>query len=200
MRLGSLSMTLVLVACLAFALGGCGDDDVDCLTCPGPGPGPTYPESSTPQNVLLALELAYANRDSTQYTGLHDSTYTGSSVDLQDPGNVIDLVFQDEARHIAALAKTPSLTAYLELGSSSTWERIPSDDPSHPEWAIIQIVGSEYRVEITEATNTLGVVGEPGTFLEFAFSPKLDSVSPTDTLWQIVRWRETGNSMPDPTP
>jgi hypothetical protein len=187
--------TCVLTACLALALGGCGDDDPidDCLNCPD---DPPYPESSTPQNVLEALERAYSQRDSVKYKELHDSSYTGQSMDLQDPGNDIDLVFADEAAHIAYLASSPGLTAYLELGNSSVWDRLPSDDPSHPDWAIIQISGSMYRVEINDGDNSLSAVGDAGSFLEFAFSPTQDSSSPTDTLWRIVRWRETGSGSP----
>lgn len=194
-----LSMMFVLVSCLALVIGGCGDDDGGNPLKPGPKP-PVYPVLSDPQNVLAALEIAYAARDSTMYKQLHDSTYSGTSIDLQNPGNSINLTFSDEARHIAALASVPGLIAYLELGESTTWFRTASDDPSHPEWAVIQIVGSAYRVEIYDGADALGAVGEPGTFQEFAFSPREDSTSPTDTLWRIVRWRETGQSGPSPAP
>ena len=184
-----------MIPCLAFAFGGCGDDDDNPVK---PTPGPTYPERSTPQNVLSALEIAYGYRDSVMYKELHDSSYVGSSVDLNDPGNVIDLTYSDEIAHIRALASTPGLSAYLDLGPSSSWTRLPSDDPSRPEWAMVQIGGSAYRVEITDAgsASTLAAVGEAGTSLEFSFEPTPDSTSPTDTLWRIVRWREVGSSSP----
>ncbi|HET9252584.1 MAG TPA: hypothetical protein VFP58_10755 [Candidatus Eisenbacteria bacterium] len=130
------------------------------------------------------------------YKAIFDSAYTGRSFDLYDNSSTADFTYYDEVRHITALARTPGLTAYLDLGNGSTWDRLLSDDPSHPEWAIIQIVGSQYQVEITDGPTSVGALGEPGTFQEFAFSPTLDSTSPSDTLWRIVRWRETGNSSP----
>ena len=183
------------VAILGLALGGCGGDDDNPMK---PQPGPAYPERSTPQNVLTALEIAYAARDSTMYQALHDSTYTGTSIDLNDPGNDIHLTFSDEVAHIRQLARTAGLSAFVDLGPSSSWTRLASDDVSHPEWSLIQISGANYRVEITDGLTTLGATGEAGTFLEFAFTPSLDSASPTDTLWRIVRWRETGNGNPSP--
>ena len=192
------STMLVLVACLALAIGGCGDDDDDGNPLdPGPS-GPDYPVLSHPTAVLTALEMAYSARDSVMYKALYDSTYTGSSMDLADPGTTIDLTFDDEARHIAALASAPGLTAYLELGAPETWERLSSDDPSHPERAIIQLNGSTYAVEIFDGANAVGASGEAGTFLEFAFQPTLDTSSPSDTLWRIVRWKETGKGSPGP--
>lgn len=193
---GGFSKRCLAVAVLGFVLGGCGGGDDDNPM--KPQPGPAYPERSTPQNVLTALEIAYAARDSAMYGALHDSTYTGSSIDLNDPGAAINLTFSDEVAHIRALASTPGLTAFLDLGPSSSWTRMPSDDVSHPEWSLIQISGANYRVEITDGPTAFGAMGEAGTFLEFAFTPSLDSASPTDTLWRIVRWRETGNGDPVP--
>lgn len=194
-----ISTVFVLVACLALAIGGCGDDDDDDGNPLVPGPsGPDYPVLSYPEAVLTALEMAYSARDSVMYKALHDSVYTGSSIDLNDMGSTIDLTFADEASHIAALASTPGLTAYLDLGAPGTWDRLGSDDPSHPDWAVIQIVGSSYAVEIFDGANSVGAVGEAGTFMEFAFKPTLDTTSPSDTLWKIVRWKETGKSSPSP--
>lgn len=187
----------ILLGCLPFAMGGCGNDITGCDIC---WEFDSYPALTHPHNTLQALEIAYSRRDSIKYAELYDSTYTGSSVDLQDPGNSIDFSFSDEARHMGALASTPGLTAYLDLGSPEMWHLLPSDDPVHPEWVIVKITGSAYRIEIFEGTHGLGATGGPSTFQEFAFSPTLDSTSPTDTLWRIVRWREVGNSEPDPTP
>ena len=181
-------------------LAGCGilnpdgdeKDDIDNLK--------PYPILSFPSQVLEALELAYQRRDSVKVKDLYDSTYTGQSLDLTDPGSTIDVTFGDEVAHVAALARASGLSAYLELGSDQTWDRLPSDDPSHPEWAVIQITGSGYSVEIYDGANSFGAHGEAGTFLEFAFEPTLDTTSPTDTLWKIVRWKETGKSEPPQSP
>jgi hypothetical protein len=190
---------LCLAACwVGGLLAGCGifnpdpddDDRVD--------PPDEYPILSFPSQVLDALEIAYSARDSVKIKELYDSTYTGQSIDLNDPGNQIQVTYADEVRHVAALAQTPALFASLELGSDQIWQTLPSDDPSHPEWAVIQISGSSYRVEVTEGETTYGAIGEGGTFQEFAFTPTDDPGSPTGKLWKIVRWRETGNSQPPP--
>jgi hypothetical protein len=193
------------VACLTFAFAGCSEDDNVLLEplpspspspSPSPNPNPTYPVLSLPANVLSALEMAYAALDSTKYKELYDSTYTGSSTDLYDFSTIF-VTFADEARHMSRLASTPNLTATMELGSDVTWQVLPSDDPSHPEWSVIQI-SSPYEIVITDGQIPMAAAGEPGTFQEFAFRPTLDSSSPTDTLWKIVRWKETGNSAPVP--
>ena len=150
--------------------------------------------------MLNALEMVYSRLDSIKVKELYDYTYTGSSNDINDPGVTIDVTHEDERRHIEALAKVPGLIAELDLGADQTWGRLPSDDPIHPEWAIVQISGAlDYRVVINEpGKEPLGAVGEIGTFQEFAFAPTVDTSSPSDTLWKIVRWKETGNSEPDP--
>ena len=188
---------LGIVTALAFAFGGCGDDDEDPVKPPN---DPTPMIASTPENALARYVSAYEARDTMAVKAVYDSVYTGVSSDLNDPSNPISFDYFDEVLHVKALATRPGLRAYLDLGPSSTWTRMPSDDPSHPEWAVITIFGSAFRVEITDGIDTFGAIGEPGTFQDFAFSPELDSASPTDTLWKIVRWRETGNSSAPPVP
>jgi hypothetical protein len=192
----SFSLLGTIVASLAFALGGCGDDEDNPLE-PGPS-SPTYPVLSHPHQVLESLEMAYQRRDSVKVKDLYDSTYTGQSMDLADPSTTLDFTYFDDVAHVAALARAPGLTAHLELGSGVTWDRLASDDPSHPDWAIIQITGASYNVEIYDGPNSWGAQGEAGTFLEFAFEPTPDDASPSDTLWKIVRWKETGKSSPVP--
>jgi hypothetical protein len=184
----------------AFWVAGCGIFDPDpCDDC-GPPPPPAYPVLELPSRVLLALDIAYENRDSVKYKDLYDSTYTGRSTDLNaSDGGTIDLTYEDEVSHIRGLVLEPGISNVLfDLGAENTWDRLASDDPSHPEWAVIQITGSAYRIEVTKGEETLQAKGEAGTFLEFAFKPTLDLSSPTDTLWKIVRWREVGNSTPPP--
>lgn len=193
-RVAPFATLIALVLGVAVVLGGCGGDDDNPV---GPGDGvPLRPGRETPANTLMELELSYSSRDSVWTKEIYDSTYTGESVDVSDLGQTIDLTYQDEVQHVAALARTPGLTAYLELGAPAIWDILPSDDPSHPEWSIIQVSGSSYHIEITEGSNTLGAIGEAGTFQEFAFAPYPDATSQTDTLWRIVRWREMGRSGP----
>jgi hypothetical protein len=174
-------------------LGGCGDDD-------GPvGPGEDFtrfvPPRDTPQNALSFLDVAYETRDSVRIATIYDSTYTGTSTNLVD--NVTtDLTYEDEIRHVAALARIPGVRVTFDMGPQVTWERRASDDPSHPEWATIQISGYSYQIRIDDQAESIQAQGEPGSFQEFTFAPSVDSTSATDTLWSIVRWREVGNAFP----
>lgn len=198
------SMALV---CLAAAwagfvlLAGCGIFNPDGEEAPPTdGPG-EYPILSQPSAVLEALEMAYSKRDSVKIKEIYDSTYTGQSLDIYDQSQTPQFTYFDEVSHVARLAATPGLTTNMELGDDPSWFRRNSDDPSHPEWAVIQLVGPTYKIEIYDGPNdSYGATGEPGTFQEFAFSPHPDETSPSDTLWKIVRWRETGNSEPPPPP
>jgi hypothetical protein len=196
LRFRPLPALLMIVTLVSLALGGCGDDGDDDENPVKPEDPATYPALSTPQNVLLAYELAYSRRDTVMVGDLYDPTYAGSSVDLVDPGSSLQFSYEDEIAHVRALANVSGLVAYLDLGTSQLWERMPSDDPSHPEWAVIQVPGSNFLVEITHDAEVFGAGGELGTYQDFAFAPRLDSASPTDTLWRIVRWRETGMSSP----
>jgi hypothetical protein len=153
-----------------------------------------YPILSLPQSVLKTLELAYEARDSVKYKEIYDSTYTGQSTDTNDNQGPIDVTYRDELDHIGRIASAPGITTYLELGPDASWDRLESDDPSHPDWTRILISGNAYTVQVTEGTTTYEAKGETGTFQEFAFDFTLDSTSPTDTLWKIVRWREIGKS------
>ena len=195
---------LLAMLCLAICWGGfvtlagCGIFSPDEDPLPPVTPPAEYPILSHPENVLSALELAYTRLDSAKVTQLYDANYTGSSFDMN--GSQTDLFTHDDERlHIQALASKPGIRANLDLGAPNTWDRVPSDDVSHPEWAVIQIDGvSDYRIEIFDGTDTFEAVGAAGTFQEFAFTPTVDTTSPSDTLWKIVRWKETGDSQPDP--
>ena len=61
---------------------------------------------------------------------------------------------------------------------------------AHPEWAVIQIPGGSFKVEIFDAYNTYTASGQL-EFNQFTFQPTApDTTSPTDTTWQIIRWTE----------
>ena len=153
-----------------------------------------YPALSSPQSVLSALSIAYSHRDSTETKALYDSSYVGTSEDLNDPPWMTPLSFSysDEVGHVAALARSPTISSVsLNFGPQGSWTRLESNDPSHPEWAVIQIAGSSFYVECTDGDNTWQA-GGMNEFLEFMFKPSTpESTSPTDTLWRIVRWRES---------
>jgi hypothetical protein len=187
-RVGSLVIATALAAAL---LGGCGGDDP---VKPPPPPPTGYPARTTPQHVLEALTMSYANRDSMEYKSLYDSSYVGTSTDLSDPPGtqVSTFRFSDEVAHIVALARTTTISAvFVDFGPSSSWTRLPSDDVTHPEWAQIQL--SSIHLEIFDGQSAYEALSTNP--MVFQFSPRLDSSSPTDTLWRIVRWNEVGGGL-----
>ena len=181
----------VVAALAAGFLGGCGSDDdpiVECPTCPQQG----YPARSSPANVLSALQMGYVRRDSIEYKSLYDSSYVGTSTDLNaSPGNQVSTFrFSDEVAHIAALAHSTTISSIvLDFGPSSSWTRLPSDDPSHPEWAMIQIASGNCRVEIYDGASLY--TSQSTNPMTFGFNPTV--AAPGDTTWKIIRWNEVGS-------
>jgi len=155
-------------------------------------PAAVYLVPSDPGRVLINLSTAYEHKDSVETKLIYDVNYTGTSEDLNDPSVTLPFTYHDEVDHVAALARNPNISsAYLNLGSVTSWNRLGSDDPSHPDWAVIQISGSQIDVEVTEG-NTLYLAKGGTEFFEFKFQPTTPAPSsPSDTLWKIIRWRET---------
>ena len=184
-------LAVISVFVAASSLSGCGKDEVPTKPTPAP---PTYPVLSSPQNVLSALEVAYPHRDSVETAALYDPSYIGTSEDLNDPPGTMPLSFHyaDEVAHVATLARSSTISSVaLGFGPKTSWTRLGSGDLSHPEWATIQISGSSINIGITDGTSMLETGGS-NEFLEFLFKPSTpESGSPTDTLWKIVRWRES---------
>ena len=138
------------------------------------------------------MAMAYSRRDSLECKDVYDSSYVGTSEDLGNPPGTppILLTYADEVSHVAALARTATISSiFCDLGSPASWTRLGSNSPSHPEWAMIQIAGSNIAIQVTDGV-TSAVAGGSNLFFEFAFNPSTP-VSPTDTTWKIVRWTET---------
>lgn len=174
----------------ASVFSGCGEDSP---TKPPPGGGgpPVYPVLSTPQNVLTALEIAYSHRDSTETKALYDSSYVGESQDMTD-NSFESFSYADEVRHVAILARSTTITSVTcEFGPPASWTRFGSSDPSHPDWAVIQLSGSSFLIEVSDVAVSQFEVSGAGELFEFLFKPTApESTSPTDTLWKIVHWSE----------
>jgi len=190
-----------IFALSAVVVAGCGIFDPKKSGGPPPILPPEYEIPFNPTVVLTNLGKAYSARDSVGYKVIYDSSYVGTSMDLGDPPGTtpISLTYDNEVEHIANLARTHTISSVLfDLGPLSSWDRLPSSDPSHPEWAVIQISGSSVRIEITDGINIYTTTGA-NEFLEFMFKPTTPAaVSPTDTLWNIVKWTETREADPGP--
>jgi hypothetical protein len=157
----------------------------------GGGGGPQYQKLDSPEHVLENLGLSYAARDSNEYKTLYDSTYVGTSQDLNDPpgSQVSTFRYVDEIAHVAALQRATTITSvFFDIGSSTTWHRLPSSDPSHPEWADYTI--NSTHIQIYDGATLYEVLSNSPTTFSFIPTAK----APGDTLWKIVRWVEVGNS------
>src|SRR6185295_19734978 len=130
----------LLIATLAV-VAGCSDDDE---AGPPFQPKPTPVELVSPEITLGLLQQAYEARDSVATARVYDENYAGASTDLNDPpgSQTVNFTRSDEIRHVGALRKSTTITSVTcDLGPPATWVRLPSDDLSHPEWALIHISG-----------------------------------------------------------
>lgn len=174
-------------AALAVVFAGC-IFSPDKASKPKPNPPPVYPVLQFPERVLSALQIAYEARDSVGYLKLFDYDYLGTSEDLTDGTNAT-FRNSDERDHIQALAAASNVSAVkFDMGPYSSWRREPSDNLSHPEWAIIQVNGASFHVVIY--TTDRGDLTVTGTTETFTYTFKPTSTVPGDTLWNIIRWKE----------
>jgi hypothetical protein len=164
-----------------------------CIFSPKKGgekiPPPVYGLPASPEIVMQNLAKAYQAKDSVAYKNCFDprpGAYLGTSLDQTDPSAPLDTVtYLGEAAHIAALAKSTTISTIL-LDLSPNYVR--SRDEGDPAgWALIQ--NPVFRLEINDGITTY-VIQPSSETLEFRFIPTLDSRSPTDTTWQIIRWTE----------
>lgn len=154
---------------------------------------PPYPDLDNPQHVLEAYQIAYQHPDSNEAKVLYDGAYLGTSENLSDPSQDATFTRDDEIAHIAALQRSTTIAPgaiLLELGPTTTWTRLSSDDPSHPEWGQIQIPA--WYLEITDGQTLYSA--HSTNPITFSFAPTV--AAPGDTTWKIIRWKETitGNS------
>ena len=171
---------------LLIAVAGCGGKKTT-----GPRenlrPYRPYLVPATPKSVLYNMQIAYSNRDSIAYKSLFDSLYAGLSTDQSD-GSMLNFTKADEAQHIAALARSRSITmCSITFPPSLQWFT-DSGDPAG--WATIQI----YPVVIQIDDNPTSMTTGPNETMEFKFVPTTPAAgSPTDTTWKIIRWSETNH-------
>lgn len=188
----SIGLCLVTLGALVLTGDGCIFDPASTHK-PPPTPGGTqFTDQSTPALALEQLEAVYQNRDSVAVKGLYDSTYVGTSTDLTQPpqSQLSTFHYVDEIEHVASLARSHEIrTVVLQMGLKT---RLPSDDISHPEWALIQISGSNVDLEIQKQDpDSIGLtLNSSGESFKFRFRPYTPAKTPTDTLWKLVSWEE----------
>jgi hypothetical protein len=154
---------------------------------PKPPDTTPYPILSTPENVLVAMRMAYQRRDSVEYASLFDSSYVGLSVDQANPGGTLRLDFtrDDEQHHMGRLnRRTSIISCDFDLGPGF----IRFTDVNDAPWATIQTTTA--TLEINDSPNAYILVSSNET-IEFKFKPKTPAPSSTtDTTWQIIKWTE----------
>jgi hypothetical protein len=184
--------TIVFSGLIAGLAAGCGTKDhIVAPTPPDPYQGhPLYPMLFDPYNVMDALRIAYEARDSVEIKKLYDDNYTGTSIDLTAPGGPLQLDFTkaDEVRHVAAMAKSTSITNItLQWPPALTREQDLGDPPG---WTTIRLLPNTVRLEVSDQATIRSIQSDQEQF-EFKFIPTTPAPgSPTDTLWSIIRWSE----------
>ncbi len=173
----------VAITLLLLAFAGCGKKHRVLR----PVSGPRYPVLSSPANVLAALAIAYSSRDSVEYKLLFHDNYQGSSLDQGNPlPQLLTYTKADEARHIAALAKSTTVSS-VDLQLVPMLYRF-TDMGDLPGWATIS--NPVFRLSIFDGPETYEIIPSE-ELMEFKFIPRTpDSTSPTDTTWKIIRWTE----------
>ena len=180
---GRLVVAAVLLG--AVFVTGCGKKK-HYITAPVP-PRSLYEEPVAPEAVLRNLALAYSTRDSTEYKSLFDENYQGTSIDQAAPSPpTLTYTKADEARHIAALAKSATITS-IELRLTLALARF-TDVGDPPGWASIQ--NPIQLLAIYDGADAY-VVDLGREYTEFKFIPTTPAPSsPSDTTWKIIRWTE----------
>src|SRR5262245_38778564 len=177
---------------LPLLLGGCifSPKKSDKPIIGGP---PMYEKMDQPGKVLDNLRLSYAARDSVEYKLLFDPVdYLGESTDQTASTVVTDtLYWDDEARHISALARATDVTR-VEVEFGGNYQRLESgyvDDP--PGSAIINITNPVVTIYYNNGSDAYQVHGVH--LFEFRFGP--DVAAPGDTTWQIIHWTEVRETL-----
>lgn len=150
-----------------------------------------YREPTTPLNVLYNLQKAYQAKDSVTIKTIYDPSYAGTSQDVNAPdgSQIANFTYDDEVAHVAALARSTTISSVkFELPPEASWLLLESDDPSHPEWAEVQV--NSWHVEVYDA-QTLYTV-ESFNPLTFYFKPIMDGTG--RLTYKIVKWVEIGAS------
>jgi len=177
-------VALCLIAASLCAFAGCIFSPVK--KTPIPKPPQKYPLLINPFSVLDAVQQDYEGRDSNEVKLLYDKdNYQGTSIDASDQ-STYNTRWADEVEHVAALARSTSITQVAFTFQPAQTRFTDLSDP--PGWATIQVQGLHIQID---DMGTSHLLFETGVTNEFKFVPKTpDASSPTDTTWKIIRWTE----------
>ena len=175
---------------MALELGGCAFAPEPCRDCDPPGPV-LLPRRTSPQNAVLYFKAAWEVRDSSAVDTLLAGGYTGTSVDVNDPGSgTLSFSRDDEIRAVGGLYLDQEVSfVQLDFKAPSTWVPIEySSDP--PDYVTISVPYPS--ISVTKGPTTY-ILGEVQAF-EFTMAPEPG----TPGIWQVVRWKEIGASEATP--
>lgn len=173
-----------LLACCFAAGAGCGKAK-SAIT--GPKPAPGYLALTSPENALVTMIRAYANRDTTELGLVYDDAYQGTSLDTDDLYPVIlNFNKRDEIQHVATLAHIPSITS-VSVSLNPVIRRY-SDSADPAGWASLQNPIRAVEVNDGATSHSVYLSYETLTYKVIPTTP--DGTSPTDTTWKIIRWSE----------
>jgi hypothetical protein len=133
---------------------------------------------------MTNLKTAYTAKDSVAYKACFDLNYIGESHDQTTQNPIDTLTFANEARHVAALARSATVIVDLQLKPTMTRSADLADPPG---WATIE--NPVQSLSIYDGANSI-FVDLYQESMTFKFIPTPDSASPTDTTWKIIRWSE----------
>jgi len=172
---------------IAAVVAGCGDDKT---TNPNDKPTTfTYLPLDTPQHVVANLRDSWNRIDSVRTDQIYDDAYIGTSVDQSD-NSTLTFTKTQEVQVIARMKRDANVrSASFDPKPENTWVRLsyPTDPPG---WATLQLYGVNIQLDHAVYGTLLA---NSSSFFELKFIPTLDSASPTDTTWKIVRWSEIAN-------
>ncbi|HTM00050.1 MAG TPA: hypothetical protein VL503_02855 [Candidatus Omnitrophota bacterium] len=174
---------------IAWAMAGCGKwpdrHHGGCDICPQPF---QYPAFDTPQHAILNLKYAWERRDSVRTRLVYDDAYQGTSTDSDH--STLTFTKDQEVGVVWSMGKDQNIVSiHFTTPPETTWVRQHyASDPDG--WAAIQIPG--VTVQVDDAVQGTLIASGMALF-QFKLVPTLDSSSPTDTTWKVIRWTEVKN-------
>jgi hypothetical protein len=156
-------------------------------------PPPVYPKRDSPKNAILYLTLAWENRDSVRIDSVYADDYAGTSSDLTDPNDIpLNFAKSDEVRLVGNMAQSQSIVSVdMDFGIQGGWiEGNYASDP--PDWRYVQIPSFTIYVNDSAEGEWRATYPAPKIIwrLEFTLRPDPDLSTPSEPVWQVVRWVE----------